>query len=236
MRKSTTHRGYTHLPGKFRAILFDLDGTLADTAPDLLFALNRVITEEGSNVPLLSPDQFIPLVSRGGRAMVRRGFGIEPEHPDFPRLFQRFLDIYRDNIAHHTRLFPGMEAVLARIEARGMRWGVVTNKSGWLTDPLLAALGLTHRAACIVSRDTTLHPKPYPDSLLFACRKIGTIPRDCLYIGDTATDIEAGLRAGAHTAVALFGYIPSGEEPERWGADHVFSSPQAIFHWLGNLP
>nr|VFK30509.1 MAG: phosphoglycolate phosphatase [Candidatus Kentron sp. MB]VFK33994.1 MAG: phosphoglycolate phosphatase [Candidatus Kentron sp. MB]VFK76405.1 MAG: phosphoglycolate phosphatase [Candidatus Kentron sp. MB] len=219
----------------FRAILFDLDGTLADTAPDLLFALNRVIAEEGS-APLLSPDEIRPFVSYGGRAMVQRAFGIGPEHPDFIRLFERFLDVYGENVAAHTRLFPGMEELLAQIETRAMSWGIVTNKSHRFVTPLAAALDLTRRAACIVSGDTMAHRKPYPDSLLFACRKIGTIPPRCLYIGDAGKDIEAGLRAGVCTAVALFGYISPAEEPEMWGADYRFSSPRDISDWLESLP
>nr|VFK13487.1 MAG: phosphoglycolate phosphatase [Candidatus Kentron sp. LFY] len=232
MEEFSAHRSRTNLLGGFRAILFDLDGTLVDTAPDLLFALNQVIVEEGGDKPLLSLGDIRPLVSYGGRAMVQRGFGITPEDPGFARLFERFLNAYRDNIANHTRLFPGMERVLAQIEVRTMLWGVVTNKSSWLANPLMAALGLAHRAACIVSGDTTVHRKPYPDPLLFACRQLGTIPKHCLYIGDAARDIEAGLRAGMHTAVALFGYVSSSEEPERWGADYVFSSPRDIFDWL----
>nr|VFK37024.1 MAG: phosphoglycolate phosphatase [Candidatus Kentron sp. SD]VFK43066.1 MAG: phosphoglycolate phosphatase [Candidatus Kentron sp. SD] len=232
---SIPHRYTRHSPAKCRAILFDLDGTLADTAPGLLFALNQVIAEEGSASPLSLGD-IHPLVSQGGRAMARRAFGIDPETPDFSRLFERFLAVYRDNIATRTRLFSGMEAVLAQIEARAMPWGVVTNKSGYLTNPLMKALGLDRRAACIVSGDTTTHRKPYPDPLLLACRQLGTIPPICLYIGDAAKDIEAGLRAGTHTAVALFGYISPSEEPKMWGADCLFSSPQDIFDWLVDSP
>nr|VFK48916.1 MAG: phosphoglycolate phosphatase [Candidatus Kentron sp. TC]VFK52215.1 MAG: phosphoglycolate phosphatase [Candidatus Kentron sp. TC]VFK64823.1 MAG: phosphoglycolate phosphatase [Candidatus Kentron sp. TC] len=218
---------------RFDAILFDLDGTLADTAPDLLFALNQVITEEGGT-SLLSLSEILPFVSRGGRAMVQRAFGFGTEAPHFPALFDRFLDVYHDNIALHTVLFSGMEEVLLRIEAYAMQWGIVTNKSERLTRPLIEALGLSRRVACVIAGDTTVHRKPYPDSLLFACRQLGTIPVRCLYIGDAAKDIEAGLRAGTYTAVALFGYISLDDEPKMWGADFLFSSPRDIFDWLAN--
>nr|VFJ95599.1 MAG: phosphoglycolate phosphatase [Candidatus Kentron sp. H]VFJ96403.1 MAG: phosphoglycolate phosphatase [Candidatus Kentron sp. H]VFK02335.1 MAG: phosphoglycolate phosphatase [Candidatus Kentron sp. H] len=212
------------------AILFDLDGTLVDTAPDLLFALNRVIREEGGRA--LSLDELRLFISQGSRAMLQRGFGIDLEAPGFGRLIERFLEVYRANIATHTRLFPGMEDVLAHLETRSIAWGIVTNKSGWLTEPLIAALGIAHRAACIVSGDTTERLKPHPDSLLFACSRIGVIPSHCLYIGDAEKDIEAGRRAGMHTAVALFGYIASDERPEAWGADCLLSSPRTLVDWL----
>nr|VFK58793.1 MAG: phosphoglycolate phosphatase [Candidatus Kentron sp. UNK]VFK68576.1 MAG: phosphoglycolate phosphatase [Candidatus Kentron sp. UNK] len=228
-KKVIAHHGLAReLLRGFDAILFDLDGTLVDTAPDLLFALNQVIAEEG-NAPSLSLRELRPIISHGGRAMVQRAFGLETDAPRFSALFERFLDVYHDNIARHTRLFPGMEEVLARIEAHAVPWGIVTNKSGWLTRPLIAALGLSRRAACVVAGDTMAHRKPYPDSLLFACRQLGVIPSRCLYIGDAAKDIEAGLRAGTQTAVALFGYISPDEEPKMWGADFLFSSPGDIY-------
>nr|VFK54688.1 MAG: phosphoglycolate phosphatase [Candidatus Kentron sp. TUN] len=168
--------------------------------------------------------------------MVQRAFGIDPGNSSFARLLERFLEIYHDSVATHTRLFSGMDEVLMQIEARAMCWGIVTNKSNRFTKPLTAALGLIHRAACIVSGDTTVHRKPYPDPLLFACRQIKTVPAHCLYIGDATKDVEAGLRAGIRTAVALFGYISSDESPETWGANCLFSSPQDILDWLVNSP
>nr|VFJ73028.1 MAG: phosphoglycolate phosphatase [Candidatus Kentron sp. FW] len=233
MEKIATHRGCTqYSPSEFHTILFDLDGTLADTAPDLLFALNQVVREEG--LAPLSLEEIRPFITHGGRAMVQRALGVKPENPSFTGLLERFLNVYRDNVATYTRLFPGMEKVLTQIEENAMRWGIVTNKSSYLTKPLTVALGLNHRATCIVSGDTTVHRKPYPDPLLLACKQTGTIPAYCLYIGDAAKDIEAGLRAGTHTAVALFGYISPGEAPEAWGANCLLSSPQDLFDWLAN--
>ncbi|MBT8419810.1 MAG: HAD-IA family hydrolase [Gammaproteobacteria bacterium] len=212
-------------------MLFDLDGTLVDTAPDLLFALNRVMKEKGVESPLFL-DELLPSISGGSRTMLQRGFGMDPEAPEFAELTERFLAVYSANIANRSRLFPGMEVALARIEANSMVWGIVTNKSAWLTEPLTVALGLDRRAACIVSGDATTRPKPHPDHLLIACREIGVEPAHCLYIGDAAKDIEAGRRAGMRTAVALFGYLASVDRPKEWGADCLLSSPEDLADWL----
>nr|VFJ62622.1 MAG: phosphoglycolate phosphatase [Candidatus Kentron sp. DK] len=217
-------------PTDFDAILFDLDGTLIDTAPDLLFALNRVMAEE--NKPPLSLAELLPFVSGGSPAMLQRGFRIAPDEPGFAALQERFLALYRANVARSSRLFPGMETVLGHIEAGPLRWGIVTNKSAWLTEPLTAALGLDRRAACIVSGDTTEHLKPHPASLLLACQRIGVEPARCLYVGDAAKDVEAGQRAGMKTAAALFGYLTPEDKPEEWGADWLLSSPGALADWL----
>jgi len=213
-----------------RTVLFDLDGTLADTAPDLAFALNQVLAENG-RAPL--PFEAIrPAVSHGGIALTRLGFGLEPGHPDFEPLRQRLLAIYRDNIARETRLFPGMAELLEHIEQRRMNWGVVTNKPGWLTEPLMDALGLGQRAACIVSGDSCENRKPHPEPILHGCRLAGSEARHCVYIGDAQRDIEAGRRAGMKTLVALFGYLGDDDTPEHWQADALLDTPQAIIDWL----
>jgi 2-phosphoglycolate phosphatase len=216
-----------------RTVLFDLDGTLADTAPDLAYALNQVLAEQG-RAPLPF-DTIRPVVSHGGIALTRLGFGIEAEHPDFPPLYQRLLDIYRANIARHTRLFPGMEALLAGIEHRGMNWGVVTNKPARLTEPLLDALGLSQRAACIVSGDTCNNRKPHPEPILYGCHLAGSEAAQCLYVGDAQRDIEAGLRAGLRTVVALFGYIGDNDHPEEWQADALLNTPREIEEWIAEI-
>ena len=214
-----------------RTVLFDLDGTLADTAPDLAAALNFVLETEGM-APL--PFEHIrPVVSHGGVALLRLGFGIEPGSPGFDALRDRFLGHYRDHIVERTRLFSGMAEVLDRIETQGMRWGVVTNKPGWLTDPLMAGLGLTARAACIVSGDTLAQRKPDPAPMFLACRQAGCPARECLYVGDAARDVEAGRNAGMRTLVALFGYIGEQDEPAAWGADGMVETPGEILDWLG---
>ncbi len=213
-----------------RTVLFDLDGTLADTAPDLAFALNQVLLEQG-HAPL--PFETIrPVVSHGGIALIRLGFKLEPEHPNFAPLRQRLLEIYRANIARETTLFPGMADLLDNIEQNGMNWGIITNKPAWLTEPLIEALGLTERAACIVSGDTCNNRKPHPEPMLYGCQLAGSEAHQCLYVGDAQRDIEAGNRAGMRTIVALFGYIADNDTPENWGADVLQNSPADIQHWI----
>lgn len=215
-----------------RTVLFDLDGTLADTAPDLAYALNVVLQENGHRP--LSFEAIRPVVSHGGTALIRLGFNIAPDHPDFNRLRDRLLEIYRANLARHTRLFPGMDQVLNEIENRGMRWGVVTNKPAWLTEPLLEALELSHRASCIVSGDSTAKRKPDPEPMHYACHLAGSDAAECVFIGDAERDIEAGRRAGMQTLVAMFGYVGTEDRPEQWGADHLINEPIEIIDWLKN--
>lgn len=223
-----TLRSPVNIP--IKTVLFDLDGTLADTAPDLAFALNQVLIEQGLD-PL--PFETIrPAVSHGGIALIRLGFELEPEHPDFAPLRQRLLEIYRANIARQTTLFPGMAELLDSIEQNGMNWGVVTNKPAWLTEPLMEALGLSERAACIVSGDTCNNRKPHPEPILYGCQLAGSEARHCVYIGDAQRDIESGQRAGMRTIVALFGYIADNDTPEHWKADALQNSPAEIQHWI----
>lgn len=213
-----------------RTVLFDLDGTLADTAPDLAYALNQVRQEQG--LEAMPFETIRPHVSHGGIALTRLGFGLEPEHPDFPPLRERLLAIYRDNLARETRLFPGMEELLLHIEQQDMNWGVVTNKPGWLTEPLLEALGLSQRAACIVSGDTCTNRKPHPEPILYGCHQAGSEADQCVYVGDAQRDIEAGRRAGLKTLVALFGYIGNDDDPRSWQADALLQTPAEIISWL----
>lgn len=211
-------------------VLFDLDGTLLDTAPDLGAALNRLLEDTGREP--LSLEAIRPHVSHGARALIRLGLGVEPGDPAFDHYRSRLLDHYRNHLATHTRLFPGMAEVLAHMEERGIGWGVVTNKPGWLTEPLMEALDLAARAACIVSGDTVAHPKPHPEPMLHACRTAGTAPQQCLFVGDAERDVVAGHAAGIRTLVALFGYIPEEESPRTWGADGYLESPADLLQWL----
>lgn len=211
-------------------VLFDLDGTLADTAPDLAAALNRVLLDQGHE-PL--PYAHIrPEVSHGAAALIRLGFGLAPGDAAFDELRQALLDEYGRHIAGETRLFPGMADVLTGIEQRGMRWGVVTNKPAFLTEPLLAALEVAERAACVVSGDTLPQRKPDPAPMLHACRTAGSEPGQCVYVGDAERDILAGRRAGMRTLVARFGYIGDGIDPAEWLADAMVDSPLEILTWL----
>jgi phosphoglycolate phosphatase len=211
-------------------VLFDLDGTLADTAPDLAFALNCVLEEQGRK-PL--PFSTIrPVVSHGGIALIKLGFGIDENTPEFAPLRQRLLDVYRANIARETRLFDGMDTLLETLNARGLNWGVVTNKPAWLTEPLLEALGIKARAAAIVSGDTLPERKPHPAPMLLACKQAGSDAAHCLYVGDAERDIEAGRNAGMHTLVALFGYIGEQDQPATWQADAMVEHATGILEWL----
>jgi phosphoglycolate phosphatase len=214
----------------YKAVLFDLDGTLADTAPDLCYALNRMRAARGlAPVPL---EQTRPLTSSGARGLLAAGFGIKPEHPDYEAMRVEFLDIYEANVCRDTRLFPGMAELLAELEARTIRWGVVTNKAERFTLPLLQGLGLRQRAACIIGGDTTPHLKPHPASLLAACDRINLPPPACLYVGDDERDMLAGRAAGMRVAVALFGYLGTGKPPQAWDADFWADQPGDLLAYL----
>ena len=213
-----------------RCLLLDLDGTLVDTAPDMAYALNALRGEHG--LPALSLETIRPHVSHGVRMLIRLGFGLTEEDPRFADLRARFLEIYQGRLVHESRLFPGMEALLSACEARAIKWGVVTNKPASLTHPLLAALALDRRAACVVAGNGVRKNKPHPEPLLEASRLVGTLPESCIYVGDAQRDIEAGRRAGMTTLIALFGYIADSERPQEWQADGMVHHPMEILGWL----
>lgn len=215
---------------RIRTVLFDLDGTLLDTAPDLAYALNATLRKFGRQ-PL--PYAMIrPVVSHGGIALIKLGFDLDPGDDGYQARREYLLDTYRANIARETRPFAGMHELLDSLEQRGLNWGVVTNKPAWLTDPLLQALDLYERAATVISGDTLNERKPHPAPLLLACEQAGSQPHECLYVGDAKRDIEAGHNAGMATLVALFGYIADTDDPAKWGADALVESPAAILNWL----
>ena len=211
-------------------VLFDLDGTFADTAPDLHGAINRLL--ESLQRPAIAYDDFRPAVSHGSRAMLETGLGITPDDPDYPRLQRTFLDFYQDRIALDTRLFEGIEPLLDELEKRSITWGIVTNKPAYLTEPLMRGLGLWQRASVIVSGDTTAHAKPHPEPILQACRLACISPADAIYVGDAARDIEAGRNAGTRTLVALFGYLSPQDRPHEWQADGAIRHPMDLLEWL----
>jgi phosphoglycolate phosphatase len=211
-------------------VLFDLDGTLLDTAPDLADALNTVLAEN-RHEPL--PYETIRgMVSHGGIALIKLGFRLDESSPDFEPLRQRLLSIYRANLSSKTRPFPGMAELLEQLEQGGLNWGVVTNKPAWLTEPLLQDLGLLQRAACVVSGDTLDERKPHPAPMLHACELAGSRPEQCVYIGDARRDIEAGKNAGMYTLVALFGYFMDDDRPREWQADGIMEQPLDLLAWL----
>jgi len=214
-------------------VLFDLDGTLLDTAPDLADALNTVLAENRREP--LPYETIRGVVSHGGMALIKLGFGLDESSPDFEPLRQRLLSIYRANLSGKTRPFPGMAELLEQLEQGGRNWGVVTNKPAWLTEPLMQDLGLLQRAACVVSGDTLDERKPHPAPMLHASELAGSRPEQCVYIGDARRDIEAGKNARMHTLVALFGYFMDDDRPREWQADGMLQQPLDLLAWLDSL-
>jgi phosphoglycolate phosphatase len=213
-----------------RSVLFDLDGTLADTAPDLAIALNKVMREEGLEPLALETIRYE--VSNGATALTRLGFQLDPKHPDFEPLRIRLLEHYADAVAENTRLFAGMHELLSNLEDADIAWGIVTNKPTRFTTPLLKQLGVLDRAACVICGDTLAKKKPHPDPILHACGLIGCDPGKCVYVGDAERDIIAGKRAGTFTLVALFGYILDKQSPLSWEPDAFVEHPADIWTWL----
>lgn len=216
-----------------RAVLFDLDGTLADTAPDLANALNATL-RHFQREPL-AYGRIRPVVSHGGRALIQLGFGLQPDEPGFDERRRYLLDFYAANLCRETVLFPGMAELLLQLEATGLAWGIVTNKPAWLTDPLIAAMQLDQRAACVVSGDTCSRSKPHPEPILHACSLIGCAPTDTWYVGDAGRDMQAGRAAGCKTVAALYGYLHPEDPPAQWGADLVIDHPDALRAALDTL-
>ena len=216
--------GSVNLPG--RGVLFDLDGTLADTAPDLGFALNQQRLARG--IPELPIEAVRSQASSGARGLLKIGFNIEPGQSGYDAMRDEFLDIYERNLSRNTRLFPGVSALLEQVERRGLRWGIVTNKAERFTFPLLRALTLIDRAACVICGDTTPNPKPHPAPLLAAAEKLGTPARQCIYVGDDERDVQAGHAAGMPVVVARYGYLGNGTPPQLWGADGFIDAPEDL--------
>ncbi len=213
-----------------RAVLFDLDGTLADTAPDLARALNRVRVLQG--LAPLAPEIARPHTSAGARGLLAAGFGVSPGEEGYAALRERFLDFYAEGLCVETRLFDGIAELLARIRVLKLPWGVVTNKGKRFSEPLLRLLAVDHLAACIVSGDSTPHIKPHPAPLLLAASLLALPPADCIYIGDDLRDVEAARAAGMRVAVAGWGYLGEGEDPRTWNADALLAHPREILDLL----
>lgn len=212
------------------AVLFDLDGTLIDTAPDMAAALNRLLLQE--NRPTLPFERVRSEVSKGSLALVKLGFGKEPTETRLRELQQAFLAMYAQALCVESRLFDGLDTLLQELEAGKIPWGIVTNKPAWLTEPLLQQLNLFHRCACVVSGDTLPRRKPYPDPLLLACKLMQKPPEECVYIGDDERDVVAGNAAGMHTLIAGYGYLGGDETPINWGADGMIDDVECLRRWL----
>lgn len=209
-----------------RAVLFDLDGTFADTAPDMRHALNRVLARR--NLPALPLESVRPYVSNGARGMVKAGFNLLPEDEGYAPLRDDFLLEYERALCVESRWFDGIHELVTTLEQQDISWGIVTNKATRYTHPLLQALDVTTRAACIVCGDTCARAKPHPDSLLHASQLIGIEPAQCLYVGDDLRDIQAANAAGMRGVVALYGYLGVDPQPLTWPAAAFVDSPAQI--------
>ena len=213
-----------------KLLLFDLDGTLVDSAPDLAGAANDLRQHHG--LPPLPYAQLRPMVGSGARGMVGVAFGITPPDPRFEALRDAFLDGYARRLLQLTRVFDAMVPVLDRLDAQCLRWGIVTNKAMRFTAPIVDGLGLSARAAVVIAGDTTAHAKPHPEPLLEAARRVGVAPAACAYVGDDLRDVQAGKAAGMATVAAAWGYLGQGEPVQAWSADLLLDSPSGLLQWL----
>ena len=209
-----------------RAVLFDLDGTLIDSAPDLGAAADAMRTVRG--LPSLPLEQYRPMAGAGARGMLGVAFGLTPEAPEFAAMREEFFCNYEARMTRSTIVFDGVVHLVANLQQRGLRWGIVTNKSQRFTNPLVASIADFSSAAVVVSGDTTPHSKPHPEPLLFAARSLGVLPERCLYVGDDERDIQAGKAAGMATVAATYGYLGSQADTARWAADAEINSPAQL--------
>ena len=213
-----------------RAVLFDLDGTLLDTAPDFVLALNAVRAEE--SLAPLTLAQVRPHVSHGSPALIRASFGDRDGESVFAHRRQRLLDCYAAVLAQAAQLFPGVAQVLDAIEQRGLVWGIVTNKPSWLTTPLLAAFDLDTRAGCVIAGDSTPRSKPHPQPLLAGAQALGMATIECLYVGDAERDVAAARAAGMPALIALYGYLSVDDQPLSWGGAGTLATPLDLLAWI----
>lgn len=217
-------------PDAIRAVLFDLDGTLIDSAPDLAAAANGLRIERG--LPELPYERLRPMVGSGARGMVGIAFGVTPDDAAFAELRDAFLARYERDLLQRTTVFAEVRPVLATLDAAALPWGIVTNKATRFALPVVAGLGLDRRATAVVCGDTTAFSKPHPEPLLEAARRLGVPAEACVYVGDDLRDVQAGKAAGMKTLAAAWGYLGQGEPIADWGADAVIESPDQLLKWL----
>jgi phosphoglycolate phosphatase len=212
------------------AVLFDLDGTLIDSAPDLGAAVDKMRVQRG--LPSLPLEQYRPMAGAGARGMIGIAFGITPEHADFEAMKEEFFVNYENCMTERTRIFEGVHDMIAALVSQGLPWGVVTNKSSRFTDPLTSAMPLFATAGAIVSGNTTPHAKPHPEPLFEAARRLSVDPARCVYVGDDERDIVAGLAAGMGTVAATYGYLGQQTDIARWNAHLHIDSPLKLLNYL----
>lgn len=213
-----------------QAVLFDLDGTLIDSAPDLGGAADKMRLDRG--MPSLSAERYRPMAGAGARGMLHIAFGLSPQDPDFDAMREEFFANYERCMTHNTYAFDGVQEMLQTLEQRQLPWGVVTNKSQRFTNPLTRSMPLFASAGAVVSGDTTPHAKPHPAPLLEAARRLGVDPGGCIYVGDDERDIEAGRAAGMRTVAATYGYLGNQLDTGAWQADAEIKSPLALLQLL----
>lgn len=213
-------------PDRLKAVLFDLDGTLLDTAPEFIDVVNQLRLEHDQGP--LARETIRKQVSNGARAMVTLALGLGEDHPDFESKRLRFLDIYQQHLGSATVLFPGIQDLLQQLDSAGICWGISTNKPSYLTIPLLETLALQPAPGSVVCPDDVSHPKPHPESLYLNCRQLGCQPHETVYIGDHQRDIQAGRNAGIYTIAAAYGYLAEGEAASDWGANSIASRGQEL--------
>ncbi len=216
-------------------VLFDLDGTLVDTAHDLGLALNVQLARYGK--PALTHDEVWPIASHGSQGLLAIGFGITPADKNFEAMKTEYLDLYESVFTNNPSFLPGIAELLNQLELAGIKWGIVTNKPRRFSVDLtksvkMGASNLYEQAACLVCGDDASQPKPAPDTLLMACEETNTIPSNCVYVGDAERDVQAGKAAGMKTIVALFGYIADSDKPAEWGADAMINKPSELLSLL----
>lgn len=215
-----------------RAVLFDLDGTLIDSAPDLGAAADKMRTDRG--LPSLPLERYRPMAGAGARGMLGEAFGMSPEHPEFLAMREEFFVNYESRMTALTSIFDGVPEMVDRILKRDLAWGVVTNKSARFTEPLTRAIPLFQTAGAVVSGDTTPHAKPHPAPLLEAAARLKLSPEQCIYVGDDERDIVAGLAAGMGTVAATYGYLGANSDPSGWGAHAAIKSPLELLQLLAS--
>ncbi len=216
-------------------VLFDLDGTLVDTAHDLGLALNMQLARHGKQA--LAHEKIRPVASHGSRGLLELGFGITPQDASFEAKRTEYLDLYETVFTNKPVLLPGIAELLEKLDVQGIKWGIVTNKPRRFSVDLIRAVKLGEktlyqRSACLVCGDDAIQPKPAPDTLLMASEETNTLPSECIYVGDAERDVVAGKAAGMKTVVALFGYIAISDKPAEWGADAMIHSPLELMNYL----